>query len=240
MKSVYLSGSNQFENIGVGNYGTEAYRMDLIADKVQNILESRVVTCFRSENTWTLSKIVKDSNSKKPTIHVAIHSNANQGNDRGSEVFCHQFGFEGEKLARAIYNQLEPLTPTKDRGVKEGKNFYGNTSMYELENTDSPAVLIEIAFHDNKDDAEFIVTHLDEIANAIAVGILYYLNIPLEIAKTFNDQSNISNWALEAVNHLAKLGIIVGDGNNNFNPQNIATREQVAVMLSKALKYLGK
>lgn len=241
MKSVYLSTSNQFDNIGYGEYGTEAYRMDLVGDKVQSILESRGVKVFRSENTWTLSKIVNDSNAKNPTIHLALHSNANQGQDRGCEVFCHKFGGEGEKLSRAIYGQLEPLTPTKDRGVKQGKGFYENgKSIYELAETYAPASLVEIAFHDNKDDSEFIISHINEIANAIAVGVLYYLDIPLEQPKNFNDQDSISNWALEAVNHLYKIGIIVGDENKNFNPKAVSTREEVAVMLSKTLKFLGK
>jgi N-acetylmuramoyl-L-alanine amidase len=248
MKSVYLSGSNQFDNVGVGEYGTEAYRMSLITDNIQKILQSRGVLVYRSENTWTLSKIVKDSNSKNIDVHIAIHSNANTGDDRGCEVYCHMFGGEGEKLSRAIYGQLEPLTPTKDRGVKVGKDFYGKgKSMYELESTNAPASLVEIAFHDNKDDANFIVNQMNEISNNIAVGILYYLDVPLTDpviekveARIFNDHDEISEWSRDYVNHLCGNKIIVGDENGNFNPKNTATREEVAVMLSKVLKMFGK
>ena len=61
----------------------------------------------------TLKQVVADSNAKNPTIHFAIHSNAFDGNVRGSEIYCHRFGGEGERLARLVYEELESITPTR-------------------------------------------------------------------------------------------------------------------------------
>ena len=49
----------------------------------------------------------------------------------------------------------------------------------------------------------------------------------------FNDQSQISSWAQEAVSILHEIGLISGDGSNNFNPQNIITRAEAAVVFSR-------
>lgn len=178
-KSVYLSPSTQEHNMGVVGYGTEESRMNAIADVIEKILKRHDITVYRNKPEWPLSQVVADSNSKKPNIHFAIHSNANDGKSRGGEVFCHRFGSEGEKLARKIYDELAPLTPSTDRGIKEGYNRFGpGKPLYELANTNAPAALVEIAFHDNVDDAKWILSHIEIIGIALAKGILKYLSIP--------------------------------------------------------------
>jgi len=176
-KTIYLSPSTQEKNIGKGNYGTEERRMNEVCDITEKELKRHGIKVYRNKPTMTLREVVKDSNSKKPNIHFAIHSNAG-GGGRGCEIFCHKFGGEGEKLARAVYNKIAPLTPTADRGIKKGHNFYGTgKSMYELAYTTAPAALIEIAFHDNAQDAKWIVANIETIGIAIAKGILEYFGI---------------------------------------------------------------
>lgn len=176
-KSVYLSPSTQENNTGCGNYGTEERRMNEVADVTQRVLEEHGVAVYRNKPDWTLAQVVADSNAKMPDVHFAIHSNA--GGGRGCEVYCHRFGGSGGRLARAVYEQISPLTPTGDRGVKEGYNFYGpGKHMYELAKTDAPAALVELAFHDNPDDAQWIISHIEAIGTALAKGILKYFGIP--------------------------------------------------------------
>ncbi len=177
---VYLSPSTQEHNIGYGNYGTEEERMNQVADVTEKILKAHGITVYRNKPEMTLAQVVADSNAKKPNIHFAIHSNAS-GNrkSRGAEVFCHRFGGEGEKLARSIYSELTPLTPTGDRGVMEGYNFYGpGKPIYELAKTKAPAALVEVAFHDNKEDATWITQSIESIGIALAKGVLNYFHIP--------------------------------------------------------------
>ncbi len=176
-KSVYLSPSTQENNVGSGNYGTEEKRMNQVADITERALKEHGITVYRNKPDWTLQQVVADSNAKRPDVHFAIHSNA--GGGRGCEVYCHRFGGSGEKLARAVYEQIYPLTPTGDRGVKEGYNFYGpGKHMYELAGTSAPAALVEVAFHDNPDDAEWLISHIEAIGTALAKGILKYFGIP--------------------------------------------------------------
>ena len=168
-KSIYISPSMQENNVGVCDYGTEESRMNQIADITEKVLKNHGVTVYRNKPEWTLQKAVEDSNAKKPNLHFAIHSNA--GGGRGCEVYAYSAGGEGEKAAKAIYSEIEPLTPTGDRGVKFNKK------LYELNSTDAPAVLIEIAFHDNVDDANWIINNIETIGTALAKGVLKHLGL---------------------------------------------------------------
>lgn len=175
-KVVYLSPSTQDDNVGKGNYGTEEIRMNQVANVVAWHLNRHGVVVYRNNPSMSLRQVVEDSNNKNPDIHFAIHSNA--GGGRGCEVFCYKAGQVGEQLAWDIYNELAPITPTGDRGVKQGFNFYGQgVHMYEVAYTSAPAALVEIDFHDNIDGANFIINNLENIGIALTKGLLKNMGI---------------------------------------------------------------
>lgn len=175
---VYISPSLQEKNVGVGNYGTEEMRMNQIADVVCKVLKEKNVDVKRNNPKMTLSQAVEDSNKFKPDLHVAIHSNSANGKVRGCEVFCHSKGGTGEQLANNIYLALASRTPSSDRGVKEGKDYYRpGKHMYETFKTKAPAALVEVAFHDNKEDAEWVIKNIRVIGQAIAKAVLKTLGI---------------------------------------------------------------
>lgn len=187
-KYVYLSPSKQENNKGVGTYGTEEYRMNQIADVVEKCLTASGIGFYRNNPEWELSQIVANSNTKDVVLHFAMHSNAANGKAQGGEVLVYKKGGEAEKFANILYEYLEPMTPSADRGVKE------NPDLYELKNTKAPAVLVEYAFHDNTEDAKFIIEHIEELGIVSAKAICKYLNVtfknPCEVAtvtKSTND-----------------------------------------------------
>jgi N-acetylmuramoyl-L-alanine amidase len=177
---VYLSPSTQENNIGTGGYGTEEKRMNQVADVVERLLKNSGITVIRNKPTMTLKQVVEDSNKNKPDIHFAIHSNA--GGGTGCEVYAWLVpdskggykGTPGYRLAKAVYNEVSKITPMVDRGVKQGVH------LYEIKNTVAPAALIEIAFHDNPTDANWIINNIDNIGKAIARGICNYFGVPLK------------------------------------------------------------
>lgn len=185
--SVYLSPSTQENNEGYGNFGTEEERMNQVCDVVEKILKDHKVIIFRNKPSMSLKQVVADSNTCKPTIHFAIHSNAYNKKSRGCEVFCYKFKSDGHKLAIYVYNQVSTITPSSDRGVKQGFNFYGEGKhMYEVAATTAPAALVEIAFHDNKEDAEWIIKNIELIGTRISIGILNYLGIAYQLPSIKN------------------------------------------------------
>ena len=176
---VYLSPSLQEWNVGYGNYGTEEERMNQIADVVDYELKRFGLNVVRNSPSQPLQEVGAESNAVNPKVHVAIHSNASaNGTARGPEVYTHRFGGDGERLARDIYTNLEEISPVDGFGVKEGYTAVDGKGYYELRRTRAPAVLIEVAFHDNPQDAQFIMDNIYEIGVAIAKGILEYFGIP--------------------------------------------------------------
>jgi N-acetylmuramoyl-L-alanine amidase len=164
---VYLSPSNQEKNIGAGKYGTEEKRMNEIADAIEPDLLRYGFHIKRNKPEMTLTEIVRDSNEWKPDIHVAIHSNA--GGGKGTEVLY--YSDEGYKLAKCIYDELATLTPWPDRGIKR------RPDLYELKHTIAPACIVEVAFHDDPEQAAWIMEHKEDIARAISKGICKYAGV---------------------------------------------------------------
>jgi len=60
----------------------------------------------------------------------------------------------------------------------------------------------------------------------------------IEWEMRFDDTSNISSWATDAVRWAAGSGIMQGFANNTFRPQRNISREQIAVMLFRYAEYI--
>lgn len=52
------------------------------------------------------------------------------------------------------------------------------TTIGEVRRVRAPAVLLELGFHDNPDDAQWIVTHIDAMAESIVLSLTEYFGIP--------------------------------------------------------------
>lgn len=167
MASVYLSPSTQQDNEGVGNYGTEEYRMNQLCDRVIHHLNNggTNLTIYRNNPSMTIYQVAADSNSKKPDIHVAIHSNS--GGGQGTEVWC-SGSVLGTKLATLIYNGVAPHTIGLDRGVKV------NTNYIEVGGVVAISCILEVMFHDRLEDVNDYLSKVDTIALAIAMSIYAY------------------------------------------------------------------
>lgn len=180
MTVVYLSPSTQKGNIGVGHYGTEEERMNQVADVTEQVLQEHGLTVYRNDRNMTLREAVAYSNSLEPSLRLSIHSNANPdpGSCRGAEIYCLHFDTAEEEFAKVVYTELEKITPTQGRGVKEGHSHFGpGKPLFELANTTAVSALVEVAFHDQAEDAAWILANIEGIGVALAKGVLAYLNI---------------------------------------------------------------
>ncbi len=173
-KVVFLSPSTQEFNVGYGNFGTEEYRMNRIGDIVERLLKNQGYTVYRNDPNEKLSAAVRKSNEIGPDIHVALHSNASgQGyNSQGPEIFANRPNTPGDRLANDIYDEIIKIYPYPDKG----RGVLYTSSLYEIIRTNAPAVLLEVAFHDNADDANWIINNEEEIAQAIVNGINNYFS----------------------------------------------------------------
>jgi N-acetylmuramoyl-L-alanine amidase len=179
-KIIYISGSTQHDNTGVGPYGTEEARMQTLADKVKYYLEKGKgdFVIYRNNGNMNLSQTIDDSNSKNPDIHVALHTNA--GGGKGTECYYYGTSPIGKRLADFVYNAVAPLTINSDRGCKSDFTLYSN-GLAETRETTAIACLIEIMFHDNYVDVADYLTKIDTIALAIAKSLYSYFGIEYKI-----------------------------------------------------------
>lgn len=186
---IYWSPSTQQDNKGVGKYGSEEIRMNELCSKVMYYVNQGGgnFTQYRNNPAWNLETVVKDSNSKLANLHIALHTNA--GGGKGTECYYYyKTGIEGKKLATILYNQVAPLTISNDRGVLPDNKLYTN-GLYETRETNAPAALIEIMFHDNTVDVNDYLSKIDKIAYAIAQVPYLFYNIPYKTTSSEKDQA---------------------------------------------------
>jgi len=168
MPRIYLSPSTQQNNVGVSPFTNEEAEMNKIADAlIPLLLKDGRFTIKRNTPDMDVYQIAKDSNNFKADIHVPIHSNAGRG--EGTEVFAYGPNTNSERLAKALYNQIAPLSPGADRGVKYKPEYVEVGDM-----VGATSALIELDFHDNQAGAAWIASSHQAIANALYKGICNY------------------------------------------------------------------
>ena len=127
------------------------------------------VQMLQSDNlageTPDLPCVVDTANGWPADVFVSLHCNAANGCARGTETLVYANEGESAQLAACIQSQIVDSLGTIDRGVKE------RPMLIVLNSTDMPAVLVEMAFVDNDEDAQILTERADEMARAIARGI---------------------------------------------------------------------
>lgn len=163
---VYINPSVQIANLYTNNLGTEAEHMNDIAYLMKKELSTiEHIDLMCNLDYLSLSKSVAQSNSFGADIHLALHSNA--GGGKGSEIFTttsHQF-------ASWIYDDFNTIGNFNKRGVKDG------SKLYEVRNSKAKdKALLEMLFHDNLNEAKFIVNNKQKIADTLVDSILEYID----------------------------------------------------------------
>lgn len=176
MPIIYLSPSTQENNYFV-NGGTEEQYMNLIADKMIPYLDASGIRYSRNSPSMNAVSSIAASNAGNYDLHLAIHSNAapadRYGSARGSIVFYYPGSSKGMRAAEIFANNLRSIYPLPDRVRAEP-----TTTIGEVRRVRAPSVFLELAYHDNPDDAAWIKNNLDEIARNLVLSTTEYFRIP--------------------------------------------------------------
>lgn len=176
MPTIYLSPSTQEWNPYV-NGGNEEYYMNLIADAMEPYLRSSGIRFTRNKPEMTAATSIVQSNEGNYGLHLAIHSNAapesQAGQLRGTEVYYAQNSIKGMQAAEIFADNFKMIYPNPDLVVTKPTDYLG-----EVTKTKAPAVLIEVAYHDNVDDANWIKQNISEIAEILVMSITEFFRIP--------------------------------------------------------------
>ena len=115
------------------------------------------------------------ANNHNADVFVSIHCNkATNTTGQGVETYYYAGSIEGKKLATCIQDSImKSGLYTKNRGIKEG-NFA------VLRHTNMPSALVELGFISNVEDAKILKEKQEELAEAVARGILNYLGIEMQ------------------------------------------------------------
>ena len=168
---VYLAPSNQLANMYFGGSTNEAKVCQDIASRVERELIVNGIDVKVGKHAQSLLQKAQEAGKWGADVYVAIHSNgSSNGKARGTEAWYYTGSAKGKKLANAVYVTVEKL-------VGNGRGVKGNTAYLDLKQPAMPSTIIEIGFHDNKYDAEYITTHKKVIASAITEGICNYFGV---------------------------------------------------------------
>ncbi len=176
MPSIFLSPSTQEFNNYYDGSGSEEYYMNLIADAMEPYLISSGITYTRNNRYNTLSKAISESNAGNYDLHLALHSNAApnnlSGKLKGSDFYYYTRSRRGRDAATILADNFMSIYPNPS-----AVRTVPTTSLAEVVRTKAPAVLVEIAYHDNQEDAEWIKNNLEEIARNLVQGVAEYLGV---------------------------------------------------------------
>ena len=125
---------------------------------------------FQSDD---LATICATANESGADLFISIHCNAADAESAlGTETYCYPGSKAGYTLAKAVQQQIVTSLHTVDRGVKEA--VPGRNGLYVLNNTDMPAILVELAFISNAHDEELLSERQEAFSRAIARGVTDY------------------------------------------------------------------
>lgn len=165
-EKIYVSPSDQDANIYAAGNTNEAVQ----CTKISTALVAALKRCgFEAMDnpTASMAEKVAESNAWGADLHTPIHTNAFNEELKGTRLFCYDTKGEGYQACNAILNALAPIVPGDSDGVQTAR-------FYEITETNAPCAYVEAAFHDHPEQAQWIIDHINEIAEAICKGICNY------------------------------------------------------------------
>lgn len=171
-----------------------------IAKKLKDILETNGYTVLmtRDSDTYpTLTQRAEKANRAGAALFVSIHMNSSPSSDpSGTETYYSEinngndFGITSKELAQNVQNKLYKALNSRNRGVKTANHAVTRNSIM-------PAILIEVGFISNSEQAGLLLTssYQQKAASAIANGII----------ECWNDISVPKDWSSLVLERLEDL-----------------------------------
>lgn len=154
-------------------YAVGVYLRDILAEDGRfevRLSRNSPEEVLGTSNATSLAARVNAANSWPADYFISIHCNANENPAvNGSEVYVYREGSIAANLARQVLDGMVEQVGTKDNGVRV------NPSLYVLRRTTMPAILVELAYISNAEDARKLVNDQYAFAYGIYLGICRYL-----------------------------------------------------------------
>lgn len=126
-------------------------------------------TVLGNDTLGSLRERVEMANEWPADYFISIHANANENRQiNGSEVYVYERDSIAYDLAQKVLRSMVEVAGTKDNLVRV------NPSLYVLRRTQMPAILVELAYLTNIEDADKLKCCLYGFSYGIYLGILDY------------------------------------------------------------------
>lgn len=225
-----------------GTYYEHEFALNM-GKRIQSILERHGVSVTMTRPDGGAVSLAERCNIangiKDLDLFVSIHSNAAGGSGwssaSGWSAYVYKTSGNGYEAAKDI------LEAVKSAGIAvRSTPIVADPSLYVLKGTVAPAVLIEHGFHTNQSDVEKLKdsSYREKLAEAEAKGILNYLGITWKEPEK-EEAATMSETDL-AVQWVQDVGIMQGDANGDMMLNDQPTRRQIAIMLYRFAKMIGK
>ena len=212
-KKIYFSPSDQTRNTYAVGDTTEAIQCRQIAlyaaDAAQRCGFDAMTNITLGGDDGMVER-VRESNAWGADVHIPIHTNAADGKIMGTRIFTHDTTGAGYRIAQAIMAELAPITPGSSDSITAHQ-------YYEVTAANAPTVYLEVGFHDNAEEAQWIIDHKQEIAEAIVRGLCNYYGVTYiapeeqeESEMRFNTIEEVPGYAKETIQKLVDNGLLSG------------------------------
>lgn len=213
---------------GAAGYLDESVETREVGKRLMTLLRNAGHTVYDCTNDYAqstndnLSQIVNLANKQPLDLFVSIHFNS--GGGRGTEVFTY-----GGSLFKEAENVCKEMASIGfiNRGIKDG------SSLYVIRRTNARSMLVEVCFVDTSDAELYKRIGADEVAGAIFNGIT-----GKEVTEVAAFKDIAGHYAEAHIKDLKEMGIVNGDENGNFRPNDTITRADTAIMVRNAVRYI--
>lgn len=209
MPIVFLSPSTQKWNPYIDGTGNEEMVMNQLVTEMEPYLRSSGIAFVRNDPDRYVAGAIADSNAGKFDVHLALHSNAApeqySGKLRGIDVYYAPASDNSELLATIIANNLKRIYPLESKVTARPTYSLG-----EVLRTKAVAVLAEIGYHDNREDAKWIRSNLKPIARNLVLSLTDYFGIPfINAAEPFYGSVKTNGSRLNLRDYPALTGTVL-------------------------------
>jgi N-acetylmuramoyl-L-alanine amidase len=165
-RSIVISAGHSAKCIGavgiLDEYTENVHVVNAVAEKLvaRGVTVKKFIDTTSTTSSENLNKIVDYHNAQTRDLDVSIHFNANVNTTKPVGTEC--LYLTREDLSDDIAEAIAGASGLIDRGPKE------RTDLFFLNNTEMPAILIEVCFVDSSADVEIYRAKFDQICEAIA------------------------------------------------------------------------
>lgn len=174
MPTIYLSPSTQEGNFYVTG-GSEEYHMNKLADALEPYLRANAIGFKRNKPSNSAVQNIRESNAGDYALHLALHSNAAPvyGSVRGVDIYYFPGSLSGKRAADIAVRRFKEIYPLPDK-----VRALPTTKLGEVDRVKAPALFLEIGYHDNEQDAKWVIDNTDKIAKTLGQILAEYFGQP--------------------------------------------------------------